>query len=62
MTQALKAGLKALKSVAHTEAGKNWGILFRADFLRGNVENLKILKLLEPMEFSVLQENSGRLR
>jgi hypothetical protein len=41
--------LNALKSVAHTEAGKNWGMLFRADFLRGNVENLKILKLLEPM-------------
>ena len=31
------------------EAGKNWGMLFGADFLRGNVENLKILKLLEPM-------------
>ena len=26
-------------SVAHTEAGKNWEGLFRADFLKENVEN-----------------------
>ena len=47
VTQALKAGLKALKSVAHTEAGKNWGMLFRADSLRENVENPKILEAPE---------------
>ena len=28
----------SLLRVAHTEAGKNWGALFRADFLKENVE------------------------
>ena len=26
-------------TVAHTEAGKNWGTLFRVDFLKENVGN-----------------------
>ena len=28
-----------LLKVAHTEAGKNWGTLFRVDFLKENVGN-----------------------